>query len=296
MVCEKAPYCCQKEWGPECAELCKMTGACGGCKPQCAGKVCGPDGCGGTCGACPPNGTCSGAGQCVPNQVCGDGKCDAGVGEDCTSCPLDCSGCTATCGDGKCDKFGGEDCKACPKDCGPCLPVCGDGQCQSPETCTTCAKDCGSCPNACGDGKCQSELGENCKSCAKDCGTCDTTGCIATGQPGCNGCACGKKVCAVAPWCCDKGWTPECVDMCMKYSCEGKQCGSGACGVQCGACPPYQKCTDTGLCIGGGGCGNGICGDVDGEWCASCPQDCGPCPDTCGDGKCSPNEGCKICP
>jgi hypothetical protein len=30
-----------------------------GCSPQCQGKVCGDDGCGGTCGACPANSTCA---------------------------------------------------------------------------------------------------------------------------------------------------------------------------------------------------------------------------------------------
>ena len=45
------------------------------CVPNCAGRVCGPDGCGGTCGACPANSTCAPAqNTClcnagfVPNQ------------------------------------------------------------------------------------------------------------------------------------------------------------------------------------------------------------------------------------
>ncbi|MBS3092917.1 hypothetical protein J4466_05875 [Candidatus Pacearchaeota archaeon] len=41
------------------------------CTPQCAGKVCGSDSCGGSCGTCTTTGTtCNGAGQCVPLSSC----------------------------------------------------------------------------------------------------------------------------------------------------------------------------------------------------------------------------------
>ncbi len=36
----------------------------GGCKPQCAGRKCGPNGCGGVCGVCAPALPCDAAGQC----------------------------------------------------------------------------------------------------------------------------------------------------------------------------------------------------------------------------------------
>ncbi|MFN8662108.1 MAG: hypothetical protein U0075_09475 [Thermomicrobiales bacterium] len=51
-----------------------------GCKPNCAGKTCGNDGCGGACGTCEPGGSCQG-GQCVclPDHVCGAGCCPATV-------------------------------------------------------------------------------------------------------------------------------------------------------------------------------------------------------------------------
>jgi MYXO-CTERM domain-containing protein len=35
------------------------------CAPACSGRVCGDDGCGGTCGACTSGQTCSGSGQCT---------------------------------------------------------------------------------------------------------------------------------------------------------------------------------------------------------------------------------------
>jgi hypothetical protein len=60
-----------------------------GCTPNCAGKTCGDDGCGGSCGACAVNQTCQG-GTCVcacpPDQVClGNGSCaTVCFGEGCT--------------------------------------------------------------------------------------------------------------------------------------------------------------------------------------------------------------------
>ena len=36
------------------------------CEPQCTGKSCGDDGCGGTCGGCPDGEGCDSEGQCIP--------------------------------------------------------------------------------------------------------------------------------------------------------------------------------------------------------------------------------------
>lgn len=46
--------------------------------------------------------------------VCGDGNCDADLGETYDNCPLDCEK-KAACGDGTCDP--GENSTSCPKDC-----------------------------------------------------------------------------------------------------------------------------------------------------------------------------------
>lgn len=40
------------------------------CAPDCAGKECGSDGCGGYCGSCPDGSGCNGAGQCEELQSC----------------------------------------------------------------------------------------------------------------------------------------------------------------------------------------------------------------------------------
>jgi hypothetical protein len=52
-----------------------------GCTPACGGKMCGPDGCGGACGACPAGQSCNASGQCVGgDDPCGgltyEGCCD----------------------------------------------------------------------------------------------------------------------------------------------------------------------------------------------------------------------------
>ena len=69
----------------------------GSCVPDCEGRSCGPDGCGGVCGAC------------SQATVCRDGGC---VERSCEpECPL------AECGDGPCG--GAESVASCPQDCGP---------------------------------------------------------------------------------------------------------------------------------------------------------------------------------
>ena len=41
------------------------------CEPQCEGKQCGEDGCGGSCGECGPEQECTGTGQCIDGQTLG---------------------------------------------------------------------------------------------------------------------------------------------------------------------------------------------------------------------------------
>jgi hypothetical protein len=120
-------------------------GECQACKPSCSGKVCGDDGCGGTCGSCntPPANvcqsgtklrkysgasTCSGAGQC--NYTFTDVTCTTGCANGkCQGCEPDCSG----------------------RVCGP-DPVCGTscGGCTGTDTCNA-AGQCKK-PVGCSDG------------------------------------------------------------------------------------------------------------------------------------------------
>ena len=61
----------------------------GGCFPACAGRNCGDDGCGGTCGACQQGYACGGNGSCVQGCTpsCGGKVCGPdGCGASCGSC------------------------------------------------------------------------------------------------------------------------------------------------------------------------------------------------------------------
>ncbi|MBF0330371.1 MAG: hypothetical protein HQL17_00405 [Candidatus Omnitrophica bacterium] len=140
---------------------CDASGKCVSCPSDgCAGKECGYDACGSSCGSC-PTGSCNVSGKCVPffPPVCGDGTCDSGI-ENCSNCALDCGTCITP-------------------------PQCGDGVCNGVETCSTCSLDCGACPEECGICKPSALVfcGQpNNDDCAKPC---VMQGAIGTG--GCNG-------------------------------------------------------------------------------------------------------------
>ena len=98
-----------------------------GCQPDCAGRVCGGNGCGGSCGTCSPGSACSDAGTCE--------ACEA----DCTGreCGDDgCSGSCGTCSPGSACSDEGT-CEACEADCTG--RECGDDGCSG--SCGTCAAD-----------------------------------------------------------------------------------------------------------------------------------------------------------
>jgi hypothetical protein len=50
-ICQFDPYCCQVSWDALCETECTQCSSCTTtCKPECTGKACGADGCGGSCG------------------------------------------------------------------------------------------------------------------------------------------------------------------------------------------------------------------------------------------------------
>ena len=72
------------------------------CVPQCQGKSCGNDGCGGTCGTCPSgqtcgtNGTCQSGGGTCAHPLCSTGSrlkksCDPCATQICSQDPYCCS-------------------------------------------------------------------------------------------------------------------------------------------------------------------------------------------------------------
>ncbi len=101
------------------------------CQPNCAGKQCGPDGCGGSCGSCTYPDTCEN-GRCVCHPNCAGKQCGPdGCGGSCGSCTY-----PDTCENGRC----------------VCHPNCAGKECGS----DGCGGSCGSCsyPETCQSGRC----------------------------------------------------------------------------------------------------------------------------------------------
>ncbi len=287
-VCADDAFCCATQWDDQCVAnvVAFDCGQCGVCVPDCNGKTCGGDGCGGSCGTCPAGQSCKDsqcvdAGGCQPKcdgLICGDDGCGGSCGScqpgyKCHSgkckqdvCQPDCTG--KTCGDDGC----GGSCGQCPDaffcqngHCKKtCTPTCGGKQCGA----DGCGGSCGSCPvntfcNA--DGHCAAQCTPNCagKQCGSDgcggtCGTC-TGGkicnaqghCAATCTPNCAGKQCGDDGCGGTCGMCPGGQTcnnqGHCVSGCTP-DCTGKQCGSDGCGGSCGNCGFGEACNGLGQC------------------------------------------------
>ena len=98
------------------------------CTPQCAGKQCGSDGCGGSCGTCATNQTCAPSSQCgcalaCTGKQCGPDGCGGicgmcGAGSSCTTSGT--CACTPNCAGRLCgsDGCGGTCGAACPAEIG----------------------------------------------------------------------------------------------------------------------------------------------------------------------------------
>ena len=131
------------------------------CVPDCSGKECGDDGCGGSCGSCDSELFCSN-GQCVEDcsPDCSDKECgDDGCGGSCGSCPSGetCSNNECVCAPITCKSLGvfcGSHDNGCggTLNCGSCSPgqVCTNGLCVCTPDCS--GKECGSdgCGGSCG--------------------------------------------------------------------------------------------------------------------------------------------------
>jgi len=204
----------------------------GGCEPNCAGKECGGDGCGGSCGTCAGDETCQ-SGQCVGGGTgCGDityqGCCDGNVLNYCNEdkvATVDC-GNQPKCGwDAQnkyydCDTNGGSDPSGqYPKACdGGCVPGCTAKECGG----DGCGGSCGTCP-----------AGEKCQNFKCVC------------KPDCSGKNCGSDGCGGSCGTCSDGFTcnnsGKCIFDC-EPDCSGKDCGDDGCGGSCGGCADGQMC------------------------------------------------------
>jgi len=319
---------------PPCTEgqICTPEG-CQVCVPNCEGKSCGSDGCGGQCGECAGQcveGVCHAGPGCEPTpdaKGCGGCGCEECVCKNdawcCTNewdgqcvdeCINDCGGCPfeekpVNCGDAACKPEESENCSNCPEDCG-----CAEGQKCYQKAC--CAPNCDG--KVCGDDGC----GGSCGTCKEGCpdleecveGKCEI-GCVSNctdkecGDDGC-GCSCGD--CQAGFLCNEAGKCEECVPQC-----EGKQCGDDGCGGQCGecldgtcyegACQSGPGCVVVDGAMGCGGCPCEACTCEADSYCCEtewdslcvdmCIQDCGGCVNPCGDGTCDAEggENCETC-
>ncbi len=221
------------------------------CTPDCEGKNCGDDHCGGSCGECGPGQVCTDYGRCCTPHCEGKQCGDDGCGGQCGQCDYPVEYCDL---EGRCVNDYGctpHDYPGCPScACEEC--VCNtDPHCCNLEWDFSCAQ---LCKNDCG----------GCRACVPDCAgkECGDDGCH--GQ--CGYCPKGKT--------CYKG---KCVEHC---SCGDRECGTSPCGDPCGECPEGQECTKDGRCCMPH-CNGKECGD-DG-----CGGSCGECPGgVCRDGKC----------
>lgn len=196
------------------------------CTPQCAGKQCGSDGCGGTCGTCASGQTCSLSSQCACTPSCTGKQC----GPD---------GCGGVCG--QC--AGGEVCSAAGA-C-TCSPNCAGRVCGS----DGCGGTCGpGCPTG---QSCNNGLG----ACVMGVDPCEGLQCGPDGQGGSCG-SCPQDFTCTAQGSCSGS----------AGVCGNKLCGPDGVGGSCGTCDVNETCTDTGTCIvtpdvsGGCGCTSGAAG------------------------------------
>ena len=139
-------------------------GQCVSCVSDCTDRVCGSDGCSGTCGECACGETCEG-GQCAFHGCDGKDCGPDGCGGTCGVC-----GCGETCDEGECTFHAcdGRECgwDGCGGSCGVCPyagQVCFQGLCECTPDCTDkmcgqdgCGGSCGDCPTGalCFNGVC----------------------------------------------------------------------------------------------------------------------------------------------
>lgn len=207
---------------------CNDDGTCVACEPQCSGKECGDDGCGGFCGSCLASG----------KPVCTDGRCAA--------CVPQCDG--RTCG---ADGCGGT--------CGSCRvgETCADGTCSPPHPTASCAGHCGE----------VTESGCSCGGDCAARGNCCVDYVLCGCQPTCTGKQCGDDGCGgICGFCAstDRCAAGTCVDdLCDPDPCRGNgtcrpadgscACATGFAGDTCGTCAPgytnYPRCIPD-QCVG----------------------------------------------
>jgi MYXO-CTERM domain-containing protein len=200
------------------------NGKCMGCGGDCTGKECGPDGQGGSCGTCQTGFQCSAAGKCEPVSGCGSvtakGACD---GTKLSICVAD---------------------KVVTTDCAVQTGfICGYSADQGKYQCmdkATCKPDCTG--RTCGSDDC----GGSCGTCKAD-EVCQVNTCVPVGtepvpdaieHPDVPPYEIPVQTDSTGP---DGPCVPDC---------NGRACGSNGCGGTCGTCKAGFGCSTEGLCVG----------------------------------------------
>ncbi len=295
---------CARPCGTECCAVgtsCNQaTERCESCTPDCpAGKNCGDDGCGGTCGTCTgANQWCDEAGgvcktclkELCDGVCCGEGTVCDEASKTCKACTPDCTnkdcgdnGCGGSCG--TCNVMNGcvaNKCTACMPDpppeasCGQDSAGCTFGLCGSDQYCS--GGRCAYCPRPLCNGVCCLE-GESCnpntfacEACVPQCAgrTCGPDGCGGSCAPGCN----AGEACSTAGAC-----------SACTANCGTRQCGADKDGCTCGQCTGNTTCVD-GLCQP---CPRPLCNGV----CCEVGSKCDPATNRCQ--RCLPECSGKVC-
>jgi hypothetical protein len=253
------------------------------CTPNCSGKVCGDNGCGGSCGTCASGTTCNSSGVCTSSGGCAHAICSTGtkLTSGCNACVTAICAEDSYCCNTKWDSICvGEVSSVCNQSC--CTPtcsgkVCGDdgcggscGTCASGTSCnssgqciSTCTSNCSG--KSCGDDGC----GGSCGSCSGG-ATCNSSGaCVgggscahaicSTGAKLVSGCdPCVTAICAQDSYCCSTNWDSICVgkvSSICNQSCGGGGCAHAICSTGakltsgCDACVT-KICAEDSYCCG----------------------------------------------
>ncbi|MBW2702642.1 MAG: hypothetical protein JRF33_17620, partial [Deltaproteobacteria bacterium] len=229
-----------------------LNGACESCTLDCTNRICGDDGCGGSCGECEVTEQCV-DGDCLQVQVglCPDGlTCGLFNWGDLTLCledgqiPIDAPSCGET---------------MCPNNMGCFFAETGGEE-------MYCLEICGECPDGeiCGPLELDADFFVHL--------------CLVGGLPPDDAPACDADyMCEGNAICASTGDEYLCFNACSAPhdcvpACMGLECGDDGCGGSCGNCPVDANCMN-GHCVAGL-CPTGQSCDVYGEWQVnSCLQD-----------------------
>ena len=254
------------------------------CVPECEDRVCGSDGCGGTCGDCAEGHVCLADGSCLclpecTEKQCGDDGCQGTCGTCASEQFCNAGACEATCAsDQGCDEAGTKKCTAS----GEAFVVCEETElaCFKWGAAISCDGT-----DQCIDGECVPQCIPQCD--GKDCGGdgCDDVCGVCGEEEFCNDGSC-SSVCVSDTDCTEAGLT-KCAEAASEAYLECEEVEAGC--FQWSdpiACELDYEC-ETGACVYQPWCGDGSCDIALNEDCGTCGADCGcGCGEACQAGTC----------